>query len=425
MKTPLSLEGSNDAAGLMINHLFVQRVARERQLKAPLLPQREEYLRHLTALGRKQRVVSESAVAITHIIRLTEFGGSDRVSEEDISTAANLWIEEMRQNSRFPSGTSARSFKSTARSFFRFLGVYGTRQQPPWFEACLSHFAIHMSREHLPSTVRSSQYTTRGFLRWVASRRSDLSSITIDDVDDFMSFKRSAGWRPRTFVGLCRDLRSFFRFTEGQGWTDRDLGHAIKAPWFRASRDVPKGPSWNQVRRRIAVLDGTNPSHCRGKAILLLAAIYGLRTCEIGRLTLEDFDWYNEVMTVRRAKRGRLQQFPIQFEVGEAIIRYLMDVRPACQSRNVFITIQTPYRPVTNLGPTIRRLLNATSIFQRPYGLHALRHACATELLRKGTSLRGIADFLGHRDLRAVSIYAHCDVRVLRKVADMSLKGVL
>jgi len=425
MNVSLSLEGSNDALGLMVNHLFVQRVARERQLKAPLLPQREEYLRHLTALGRKQRVVSESAVAITHIIRLTGFAGSGRICEEDIITAAKLWIEEVRQNRRFPSGTSAKCFKSTARSFFRFLGVYGTKEPTPWFEACLSDFKSQMSREYLPSTVQSTWYATRGFLVWVAGRHSDLSSITVDDFDDFMSMKRSSGWRHRTFRGLCNSLRSFFRYTEGRGWTDTGLVRAIKVPRFRASRDAPKGPSWNQVRRRIAVLDVTNPSHCRAKAIFLLASIYGLRTCEIASLTLEDLDWYNEVMTVRRAKRGRVQQFPLQYEVGEAIIRYLLEVRPSCQTRNVFVTLQTPHRPVTNLAATMRKLLNAPSVFQRECGMHALRHACATELLRKGTSLRGIADFLGHRDIRSVSVYAHCDVRVLRKVADMSLKGVL
>jgi alpha,alpha-trehalase len=40
-------------------------------------------------------------------------------------------------------------------------------------------------------------------------------------------------------------------------------------------------------------------------------------------------------------------------------------------------------------------------------GLHSLRHACATQLLRRGSSLRDIADFLGHRDMKSVSIYKY------------------
>jgi site-specific recombinase XerD len=58
-------------------------------------------------------------------------------------------------------------------------------------------------------------------------------------------------------------------------------------------------------------------------------------------------------------------------------------------------------------------------------GAHALRHACATELLRKGSSLKDIADFLGHRGLGSVSVYAKQDPSSLRKVAEFSLAGVV
>lgn len=57
-------------------------------------------------------------------------------------------------------------------------------------------------------------------------------------------------------------------------------------------------------------------------------------------------------------------------------------------------------------------------------GPHALRHSCATRLLSQGSSLQEIADFLGHRDLNSVSIYARYDNRLLRKVGAFSLAGV-
>jgi integrase/recombinase XerD len=57
-------------------------------------------------------------------------------------------------------------------------------------------------------------------------------------------------------------------------------------------------------------------------------------------------------------------------------------------------------------------------------GPHSLRHACATRLLKKGASLKEIADFLGHRNIKSVGIYARYDTRSLRKVAAFSLAGV-
>jgi site-specific recombinase XerD len=38
-------------------------------------------------------------------------------------------------------------------------------------------------------------------------------------------------------------------------------------------------------------------------------------------------------------------------------------------------------------------------------------------LLQKGASLKQIADFLGHRSVRSVDVYARLDIRSLRKVA--------
>jgi site-specific recombinase XerD len=59
------------------------------------------------------------------------------------------------------------------------------------------------------------------------------------------------------------------------------------------------------------------------------------------------------------------------------------------------------------------------------HSTHALRHSCATELLRKGVSMDDIARFLGHRDNKSVTIYAKCSRASVRKVGDFSLDGIL
>jgi integrase/recombinase XerD len=61
----------------------------------------------------------------------------------------------------------------------------------------------------------------------------------------------------------------------------------------------------------------------------------------------------------------------------------------------------------------------------RRKGPHSFRHACATELLRRGVSPRDIADFLGHRTCDCVGIYAKYDLRSLRKISGLDLSGAL
>ena len=219
-----------------------------------------------------------------------------------------------------------------------------------------------------------------------------------------------------SFLSLCRTAR-IERI--------QNLPRHSKSP-NRKVRPIAERPPWKQIRRLLNSEVLTNPADLRASAILFLCSIYGLRCSEIVNLTLDDFDWVNEIFVVRRAKRGRIQQFPIQFEVGDAILKYLQLGRFRCPCRFLFVTLKPPYRPVRSatIWSIIANRIRRLGLNLKPAGPHSFRHACATELLRRGSSLKEIADFLGHRDLESVSIYAKSDLRSLRKVAAFSLAGI-
>ena len=165
-----------------------------------------------------------------------------------------------------------------------------------------------------------SGYTERvkRFLLWFSERSADLASVSIHDVDDYLAMRRAEKRSARGLAAHCQALRNFFGFAETQGWCMAGIPLGIKSPRLRKFDCVPKGPSWAEVRRLIKTANGDAPLQLRSKAFLLLLSIYGLRSSEISGLRLSDFDWRSETFTVRRAKRGGIQQFPIQYEVGEA-----------------------------------------------------------------------------------------------------------
>ena len=173
-------------------------------------------------------------------------------------------------------------------------------------------------------------------------------------------------------------------------------------------------------------MPAAKPPDLRAAAIMFLCSIYGLRSSEVVNLKLRDFNWVGETFVVNRAKRGRVQQFPIQYEVGEAILRYLRFGRPQCSSRYLFVSLKPPFRQMrtSTLWGIVADRMKILGVKSKNLGAHALRHACATQLLHKGSSLQDIADLLGHRDLKSVCIYAKYDRRSLKEVADFSLRGV-
>jgi integrase/recombinase XerD len=118
----------------------------------------------------------------------------------------------------------------------------------------------------------------------------------------------------------------------------------------------PTSLTWGQVRQLLKLADGMEPEHLRARALLLLFMVYGLRCREVIELRLEDFDWRSGVFTVRRAKGGGTQQYPIQYEVGEAILKYLQYARPRVGARHVFLGERRPWGPL--LHSTVWRTMS-------------------------------------------------------------------
>jgi integrase/recombinase XerD len=158
---------------------------------------------------------------------------------------------------------------------------------------------------------------------------------------------KARGWKKSTIKAYSQSLRAFFRYASQRHWCMPGLAGTIESPRIYSMAGLPEGPSWEQVRGLIASLNTERPGHVRDRAIILLLAVYGLRIGEVCALTLDDLDWTNEKIRVRRLKNKRIQDFPLTTEVGNAILKYLRTVRSQCSSRFVFLSLHRPHRLYT------------------------------------------------------------------------------
>jgi site-specific recombinase XerD len=255
-----------------------------------------------------------------------------------------------------------------------------------------------------------------------------LKTLTPAQVDDLLAKNvRDRGYARVTVQTWVSALRPFFRFAEQRGWCRRGLAAAIMAPRVYRHEGLPVGPSWDDVKRLLAAAEGNRPTDIRDRAMLMLLAVYGLRAGEVTALRLEDFDWKKELLIVPPCKRKSPRTYPLCRPVGDAVLRYLCEVRPQTHHREVFMTRVAPIKPLdpTGLGGMVQRRLYALGLILPHYGSHILRHACATHLLSQGLSLKEIGDHLGHRSPEATRVYAKVDLAALRTVGDFSLEGLL
>jgi integrase len=180
------------------------------------------------------------------------------------------------------------------------------------------------------------------------------------------------------------------------------------------------------VNSLINSLETERPHDIRDRAIIMLFALYALRSSEVAKLRLDDINWENSQISVFRPKQRRIQNYPLTPIVGNAIICYLRNVRPQNYCREIFLTLKAPIKPLSVGGfyNIVSRRMKDIGLHTNPRGPHTLRHACATHLVSAGLSLKEIGDHLGHRSTSATRIYAKVDLPGLRQVADFDIGGL-
>ena len=418
----------------MFSQLFQNERTIQSYREAPLARSRLEYLAHCAERGYAQATLRQTAYWQIVVVRTLDLKEAATVTRSQIETAADGWA-----SGKLPSSSARKGPRTTRRLLVqvatRWLGFAGLLDS----QAVLSHphgdrvarYAEHMRHERAlaEATIASRRRQAEEFLARHCQREDSLRTLSATDLDAAIARKAGPdGCSRATLRAYQYELRLFLRYAAAQGWCDPQLAEAIRpAPAYRLA-SLPAGPAWQDVERLLRQLDGEGPANARAKAVLMLCAVYGVRSGEIRRLRLADLDWERETILFRRSKQAGQHLFPLQRSVGDAIIRYLRHGRPRWPAApEVFLTLRAPVQPLTRslvydiVSQHLRRLESPL----RHWGPHALRHAHATRLLQQGFHMKEIGDCLGHRDPAATAVYTKVDLAGLRQVADFSLEGVL
>ncbi len=280
-------------------------------------------------------------------------------------------------------------------------------------------------REYLLVERGLTAATARGYVDlvrpFVACRVGDgggleLAGMTPAEVLDFVLGQ--ARLRPRRSAKmLVTALRSLLVFLHVEGLIERSLAQVVPSVAFWRLQGLPRGLDADQV---IALLDSCDVDTVAGRrdlAILLLLVRLGMRRCEVARLRLDDIDWRAGELVVC-GKGLRVERLPLPDDVGEALVAYLRDGRPAdAGTRAVFMRVRAPRGATTPMGITQVVVSASKRAGLGEITAHRLRHTTASELLRRGAPLSEIGQLLRHRTELTTTIYAKVDRDRLRELA--------
>jgi site-specific recombinase XerD len=313
---------------------------------------------------------------------------------------------------------------AVVRSLARFFSAKGLLVLAPSTpqEELVAEYVRYL--DHVRGLAKSTQVhhaATAGEMLAFAGFEGDSAQLYSIGPRDIEAFLQKVGVRVsraslQHSVGY---LRSFLRYLIGRGLVVNGLDTQIDTPRLYRGECLPRSLSWEVVRAFLAAIDRSTPMGKRDYGMFLLIATYGLRTCEVAALQLDDIHWRAKQLHVARSKTKTPLLLPLTEEVGASVVDYLRDARPDLSHREVFLRVRAPAGP---LRPTA-----VTEAFQGwvrrsglpiPYqGPHCLRHSLAVHLLRQGAALKTIGDLLGHRSIESTCVYLRLHVEDLRDVA--------
>jgi site-specific recombinase XerD len=285
---------------------------------------------------------------------------------------------------------------------------------------------LNIERGLSTATISNYSWHTNQFLQWCQDYNRPLATIKASDVDAFLGSRSEKGWCRVSIAACAKALKAFFLYAEQRSWCQPLIVWAVQGPRLFPQENLPLGPSWDEVNHIIDSLATDHPKDIRDRAIILLFALYGLRSGEVARLRLDDIEWETSRFSVYRSKQRRYQIYPLTPLAGYAIIRYLRTVRQQSPHRELFLTLKAPLRPLSIHGfyNIVIRCFSNAAVETMHQGPHSLRHACAMHLVGEGFSLKEIGDHLGHRSSSATRIYAKVNLPELRRVANVDLGGL-
>ena len=263
------------------------------------------------------------------------------------------------------------------------------------------------------SDVRGRMHVVTRFLRFIdLSGIKELSQLNAQTIYGAFEAASDKG-------GFHKCVSAFLRYAYRHSLTEQDF--SLIVPSVSRHIPVPTVYTPEEVERIIAAAD-VGKCGKRNKAIVLLAARLGLRSCDIAGLNFDNINRGKGLIEIIQSKTKNPHSVPLLPEIIEALDDYVKNERPDMADKHMFLCNSLPHtgpvKPHT-IYTIVSRIIDATGIctVNRKRGAHALRSSLATALLNEGYSHREIQAGLGHKSPEAVKSYAKTEVEHLRDYA--------
>lgn len=277
-----------------------------------------------------------------------------------------------------------------------------------------SHLSVDLNLS--PNTIASYESDMTDFFMWCGISGVEPLRASTEKIYDYLLKQRHKGLNPATIARRLSTLKHFYKFSVGEGITDKNPCVSIEGP--RLMRKLPRILDQKEMESLIQTPDRSTHLGLRDYAILELWYACGLRISEVQKIQVSDLMLELQLLRVM-GKGGKERLVPFGRFAHEAVVAYLETARPALarasSQSELFLNRLGGGFSRMGLWKMLRRYAKQCT-FKFTITPHTIRHSCATHMIEAGADVRTVMEFLGHADISTTQIYTHLDREYLQEV---------
>ncbi len=336
---------------------------------------------------------------------------------------ADIWFKYVAENNLFHGSTvhSAsrilnlfRDFAETGTPDFAKVyrkGIAGISALPDWCRIPMEGFVQQRHKQKLdPRTVKDDIYFLLRFFSFLIKKGlTSFAELTGKIMAEFNLYDLHGTSEGKNSCNC--GIRRFLKYLYREGITTNGNLHLALGVAASPVETIVQVLTDEEIQQaKLYIANASTPIEIRDSAIFLLGVDMGIRGCDIVALKLANIDWKRQCIQFQQCKTDNETYNAMPTAVGNAIFRYLRDVRPkGIENEYVFVSLASPYKRLSRhvCYGTLRRILPERKVHGS--GFHVTRKTFSTNRLKNGILPEQIANALGHSDTGSLTPYLSLD----------------
>ena len=304
----------------------------------------------------------------------------------------SIYVSKVNETPEILFNFSKKLFEFYTTGIYPFTKRYGMKTYVPENP---KHIEIFEDLERqFPN--RALKAAGRSFFCFIESRNIGLENINDQVFIDFMNYRSQINKScPHINLKVTHVISSFLNKL---GYIQTNIDFSLYKP--RRSRTVMIKPFTEDEMKKLFIASKTGKNPKRNHAIFMIAATTGLRGVDILKIKIDDIHWDKKELFIIQGKNLDQLEIPLNTQVMNTIADYILNERPVCKYKEIFLEKTVPPKPLTRPDSVFRAIARNASIEHvKQRGFHSIRRTFASTLSAKQIPLTNISQLLGHKNI--------------------------